>query len=641
MIGALDEACGGCGGISMFPYNCCGAQASGCDGRICLVGSGSTEDCLCDDQSFNLYSISVVPFSSGAAGGGTVQLNKDGRGSVTVSECGTYQWQYNIPPNPHPFCHNPLSGYFEYGYSGIPGDCGQIVPITIPTKNHWCNTNWQLDQGQLNTFETTITESDSSATVRIDYVTDVCPHEGNLFDGNTATKEFCTFCEYCEYQATITVCNGQTGGETIINLPGNHNGPDSYLATVGGPGPTCAIACKTTIVSGIVEKGPHTISAHFGRSLSSYIPVGSYLDMTFSFGTCWNEPEPCVCSLLEKDALHADWDDQCFGTPVDDRVVSLSYSEDSCTWTSDCIFVSGRPATVFVLICRDGCCKPPDGFPFDPKGLSDDTNNIYLYEFYKTNATGCAGYLDWDYYIWKKNSNCNPLEFQRAWKKCVGSVSEASLDCEHSFRLYTACSGAWLSECETCDINVYVHGLENHYPLRGEYSIYGSGGLILDGTIDNLADGFVSNQLPSGEAPWWFVFEGNDCYSPVSGEVDCQEVIYLYAETGPNCVVHSGACTLCNGIAIKKTLYLTDNFGQDTLNWNDVSNQWEGTDLSLRCHNNEWSMAGNLSGCHYVNFYVSSGNFTWDCEPLDINVFSNIPSGCIGNAFRYKGTITE
>lgn len=705
----LDEICEG-GDCTSFKFaigDCgCGSSssASGCDGQICVMGTGNPPDCLCDQPSFNFYKIDIVPLSSGAAGGGSKNLNCEGKATYDVSTCGTYLWKHIIPPvDVFAFCYEDSSGTFTYSYNGSPGSCNRDVPIYINTKNHWCGTPW-VTSTSASDVEVSVEElSDRSSHILIEYPDGhgSCkdPPEPDRLRGGSADKDFCISCDYCEYFVTVTVCNGSSDPVATITLPGSHNAPSVFGPTHTPPFESCELLCKTSNFSGIVQRGKHQIDLDF-QSIRNPVPAGANLDFTIKWGNCWNDCDLCICSKLEDDSMSFHWNDSCSGLNLHSIAEngSLSKTHD-CLWESSCIETSGdtKRCTKFALICRDGCCHPPSGFPFHPKNLTTDTDNIYLYEFFNDNCDACSG-VDWDsdYYIWKKQNNCNPLRFERVWEKCE-AYGGTIPTCEHSFNLYTECLSG--TPCANCQFYVSVHGEDNHLPTGGRYSLFNSGNFkILDGDIDE--EGRVFFDLPSGNAPWYFLFEGNDCYNAVSGLVDCDGGSF-FASTSDLCVVHSGACTLCKGAPIKKELFLTNNFGEVVFNWNGSA--WEGSSCvqvdgcysdedgncvnatgyvsasySLSCYNDDFRLIAALphrdcvcaTGCdcgtkfipaysdsacsisisrsgdcttttNIFNFYGSSGNIIWDCDPFSLEIHSNIHNDTGCSDYDYDGTMTE
>lgn len=709
----LDETCGG--GCETFKFalgNCsCGSAqvstSSGCDGQICLVATGNPPDCLCDQASFDFFGITVYP-QSGSVGGGYQNLNCEGKAGYDLYGCGTYVWEHKIPAHPvFTYCYEDSSGVFsyqiEYGVDGnpIPASCNRFIPIHINTKNHWCDVDWTVTSSASNvTVETEDDDSGGRVRIEIDAMGECVdpPTSVNNFRGGSATKDFCTSCDKCQYRAIITVCGGPQDPQLVLfGLPGNHNGNGSYDPTdFTIPIVPCELKCKTSIVTGIISRGKHQFNLDFQKSFGNNVPEGSYTELDIRWIECWNECEICKCGILEDDNMFYEWNDFCFNYSGINRNGVLTYNEEHCMWETPPLYISGYDRTaMFALVCKEHCCQQPSGFPFKPKNLSDDSHDIYLYEFYKTGT----GLVDWndDYYIWKKTSECNPINFERAWKKCDGVVSEESLGCEHSFKIYSDCISG--TPCDTCNISVYIYGEENHLALEGWYQVYKNDYVIQDGEVGR--EGYVAIELPSGDQPWYFVYSGH-CYDPVSGLINCDDTPFtLYAPTATGCVVHSGSCTLCYGEAFSKSLWMTDNFGEVNLNWDTTS--WIGSQCVYleSCYNEEDSTCVNGSGYQTINYELmcyksgwrldvslpyrncgcgggcscndtplpmytnpdctslilmsgcdssarnftllqESGNFNWDCDPLEIEVFIDVNmSGSCGLLYQYEGVITE
>lgn len=658
----LDETCpGGCESFKFALGKCgCGVLsiASGCDGEVCLVATGNPqEDCLCGDPSLKGFNVSVLPFSSGSSGGGSAELNCEGKAGYQVNTCGTYQWRHLVPPVADlEFCYESTSGFFDYTIqfdgSGdpIPASCNRFVPIHIGFKNHWCQSIWD-DTGSspppfIDVSSSDAGDTSSTLTISFPYGWESCnTGVGNGIHGGVANRTFCTSCDRCDYEAIITVCNGPQDPGVLLTLPGTVTGiPASWEPTFTIGDDNCTTKCKSTTVSGYVGRGKHFFELNF-QTIRNPVPIGAYAEMEINWLGCTNDCSGCLCTYLDDSNLEMDYYDRCFGIQAQ-RTLSLTYDGEACTWTSPFIESSksngGKRCSHFVLICDKPCCDNNNYLSgiFLPKDMSPNLYGIYLYEFYDdSNVSGhdCSNFesnfLDYDYYIWTPYDYSGALEFKRTWHRCDGAVNPT---CNHIISIDTTCSAG--DGCFSC---WSAWGAENHLPLLGaSWILYDDDGNVLQsGIASDPGGGITCFSATDSQLPISGVLFGLDCYEEITVEIPCNIAAQTYVPTSTGCIVHSGTCTLSDGLPYNKTLHLTDNFGNQTFNWNGT--RWASTDFTLYCSGNQFKMEGNVSGCYYAEFSVGDG-LSVNENPLLINISKILPAGgCLGSDLAYGGTITE
>lgn len=562
VIGQLDERCSKC---KTWHYNpggpCCNAitNPSGCDGGLCLV-VGETGYCNgtipLDGHQINLYN------SSGDSLG-YAYTNCLGEAAFQLSECGTYIWEHGDGG-----CFLHVSGTVTYEISGqAPGTCQRRHPIYIVPQSGFCDTS-PLVVLSASFADASYTLSDTSLDATI-YTSGALSCGGAAGSrsayGGQIYHFFCTHSDECHYTVTVD------GIETDLFFPQFTIDGNGCVPANGPPVGICGSNSVSTVCTGVLGPGFHALSFDYSKANELHYSPPGYGHFLFELNNCLSVPcDTCRCERLDRTNLPFEYYDTCFGLDWN-KSGSLTYHSDNgtCYWEYPCITGESR-IQKFVLVCRDTCCDPiSTGFPFKPKDFSDN-KNIYLYEFYKKNYKASdvilcdqtCGYCDWDYYIWTPDNDCIPLNFRRDWEKCKGAVDPS---CNYYFKLYptTGCA----TECNGCTFCMTFHGVENHLPVKNaEIEIWDSPDLnYIKGAGYTDSNGQFCTSLSTGDDPWFYILH-ETCYAGMSGSVDCNG-LDTYVDTSSSCVVHSGACTLCEGLPIRRTLSYSDSFTEGQLTY--------------------------------------------------------------------------
>lgn len=629
-LNSLNEVCDGTGDgqceAIMFSPGCgCAARSSGCDGYVCfqLYDASNGEACPCDNISLNGFGINFA----GSGVNSSCTTNCDGFCSIRVSDCGPATYLMNQSSN----CYELTSGSIYYQSSGLGTfhDCQRFYNIPLTPKNAFCDTSTTSQTAyDYTTYD--INETDNSITIDVEVGgTNFCGGPDTASrpnQGIQVQKIFCVHCDQCDWTINLTydetqLMSASTSIDAVSCAP---------TGTVSLPF-TCDSVSRSAICSGTLNRGQHSFNFdYYVEGTLGEIPPGSSATCTFTLTNCRNNNcEYCTCTQLTHfHQMKFDWFDACTGilrsyAPVRFSGTLIDMGDPYCLWktpdfTSPTVN-SGTRTTRFEAVCFGGCCQPYTNFPIKPASLSYGTT--YIYEFY-TFGTGSPTYNS-DYYIWASNQEtpCSPADFNRVWSKCDGTVN---YPCDYYFKIITT---GCLAPCDTCEVCLTMLGIENSLPVKNKqfkvYDACGDTSAVYNGTTNEF--GRSCFNLPTGQQPWCLEVLGGTCYgSGIFSPIYCGLNDVLLA-TATGCITHSGACTLCQGLAISRTLHASSNFQSNfTLNYDPAKTGWYNQECKLLIQNYCDYSAAN-SGCvcstsGYFNFQTLIG-----CHKNDWRIVTKLP----------------
>lgn len=632
-LNRLDEVCDGSGDGScesiMFSPGCgCAARSSGCDGYVCfqLYDASGGEACPCDPISLKSFGIQL----RGSGVFANCTTNCEGFCSVRVSDCGPSTYLMNFGSN----CYELTSGNIYYQSSGLGTfhDCQRFYNIPLIPKNSWCQAPSTVVQVGPSYTTYSVDETDNSVTIEVTVSgTNFCGGSDTAIrpqQGIQASKTFCTHCDKCDYQIDLTYDEND-------GMVANASIDASACAPTGSIIPsTCTNINRSVTCTGTLNRGQHTFIFDYYIAGELVEFPASSASCTFTITNCRNNDcRYCTCTHLDHfNTMKFDWFDACTGILQSYSAVRFSgtlidMGDPYCLWRTPTFTTptvnSGIRTTRFEAVCFGGCCEPYPNFPIKPASLAYGTT--YLYEFY---SFGSGVSYDSDYYIWAPNQEvpCTPADFNRIYHKCDGITNPS---CNYWFKIETT---GCLPFCSTCESCVTLLGVENSLPVRSKnFKIWDDCTDIDDpiethkyaGTTDEF--GRACFTLPSGQEPWCLEVLGGTCYdSGIFSPIYCGLSEVLLA-TATGCITHSGACTLCQGLAISRTLHASSNFQSNfILNYDPMRTGWFNQECRL-LEVNYCSWHSGTSGCvcsvsGYFNFQTFIG-----CERNDWKVVSKIP----------------